>query len=101
MHVGALQVFDELEFEALRIGEFADARGNRFHLGEFRSALPPRSCHEFIRVWFSVGRRAHQDRLQYPVQSDVVRQFSESCFIKLASGICLRFLNTGERYVPH
>ena len=32
VHVGALEVFDELQFEALRVGELADCGGDRFAL---------------------------------------------------------------------
>jgi hypothetical protein len=34
VYVGALQVFDELQFEALRVGELADYSGNGFALRE-------------------------------------------------------------------
>lgn len=34
VYVGALEVFDELQFEALGIGELADCSGNGFALRE-------------------------------------------------------------------
>ncbi len=53
VHVGALQVFDQLQFEALRVGELADAGGNGFTPGELRGAVAPRSGHEFKPVRFA------------------------------------------------
>ncbi len=34
VHIGALQVLDELQFEAFGVGEFADASGNGLPLGK-------------------------------------------------------------------
>jgi hypothetical protein len=39
VHVGALQVFDELQFKALHVGEFADGGRNGFPSGKFRGAI--------------------------------------------------------------
>ena len=77
VHVGALQVFDELQFEAFRVGEFANACGNGFPLGEFRSAVSPRSGHEFKGTRLAVRQRTDENGLQDAMLPDVVRKFRQ------------------------
>jgi hypothetical protein len=57
VHVGTLQVFDELQFEAFRVRQFADARRNGFPFRKFRSTEAPRSRDQFVGFWFAVRHR--------------------------------------------
>jgi hypothetical protein len=62
LQVGVLQVLDELEFEALRVGEFANARGNGFSSGDSRSAVTPPGLLRIMRtpnLKSSIGCSSH------------------------------------------
>jgi hypothetical protein len=71
VHVGALQVFNQLQFEALRVGELADAGGNCFPSGELRGAIAPRSGHEFKLTGLAVRQRTNENGLQNAVLPDI------------------------------
>jgi len=89
VHVGALQVFDKLQFEAFRVGEFADAGRNSFPPSEFRSAVAPRSGHEFVKSILTVRRGTDEDRLQDAMLANVGCKFRQLGLVKRASWIGL------------
>ena len=77
-----LQVFDELQFETFRVGEFADARGNGLPFSELRSAVPPHSGDKFKEAVLAARQRTDKDGLHDAMLPDVARKFRELCFIK-------------------
>ena len=85
MDIGALQVFDELQFEAFGVGEFADARGNSLPFGELRSAEAPRSGDEFKET--VLATRADEDGLQDTVLADIARVMLLSAFCAHCLGL--------------
>jgi len=101
VHVGALQVFDQLQFEALRVGELADAGGNCFAPGELRGAIAPRSGHEFKLVRFTIRQRANENGLEDAVLPDISGEFGEFGFIELPAWIGLGFLNAPQWNLLH
>jgi hypothetical protein len=87
MHVGPLQIFDELEFEALGVAEFANGCRNAFPPREFRSTVAPRSGYELVTARFAARHRAHEDGLENAVLPDIVGKLGELGFIELAARI--------------
>lgn len=79
VHIGPLQIFDELEF--------ADACRNVFPHREFRGAKSPRTCYELIGSRFTVRQRANENGLKDAVEPNILGQFGKFCFIELASRI--------------
>ena len=96
MHIGALQVLDELQFEAFRVSEFADARRNSFPSRDLGGAVTPRSSHEFEETVFAIRQWTDENGLQDAVLSDVAGKFGQLRFVKRASWIGFRFLNAIE-----
>src|ERR1700675_4220795 len=99
MHVGALQILDELEFEAFRVGEFANACRNPFSSRDWRSGVAPRSRHEFKEAVRTARQRTDENGLEDAVLADVAGEFRQLRFVKGSSWICFRFLNAIERDV--
>jgi len=98
VHVGALQVLDELQFEALRVTEFANRCRNGFALRELRGAVAPRSGNEFILARLGTRQGANKDGLQNPVPPDVVGEFGEFPFVKLAARVCANVREDPSRF---
>src|SRR6266852_2082124 len=96
VHVGALQVLDKLQFEAFRVGEFADARRNGFPFRDSRSAVTPRTRYECKEAVLAAGQRTEENGLQDAVLADVAREFRQFRFVEGSSWICFRLLNTVE-----
>jgi len=101
VHVGALQVLDELQFEAFGVGEFADAGRDGFPLRKLRGAESPRTRDKFVAPAFVPYQRTNENGLKDTVEPDIFGQFGELRFFELASRIRLRFLNVLERNVLH
>jgi hypothetical protein len=59
-----------LQFETFRVGEFAHGRGNGCPLGKFRSAVTPRSGHQFKETVLAVRQRPDEDGLQDAMLAD-------------------------------
>jgi hypothetical protein len=72
VNVGPLQVLDQLQFEALRIGQLADRARYRLPPSENGGAVAARADDQFERVGSPLGQRANQNRLQDPVDLNVV-----------------------------
>ena len=82
VHVGALQILDELQFEAFRVGEFADACRNGFPFRDSGSAVTPRSGHEFEETVLAIRQWTDENGLQDAVLADVVGKFRQLRFVK-------------------
>jgi hypothetical protein len=100
VHVGALQVFDELQFKAFRVGEFSDRGRDGFPLGYPRSSVAPCSGHKFKETVLSVRQWSNENGLQDAMLTDVAGEFRQLRFVKRASWIGFRFLNAIEWNVP-
>ena len=57
----------------------------------FRGAIAARSGYKLIRARFPFGKRTQENRLEYTVLFDVVREFRQLRFIKEASRIGFGF----------
>ena len=90
VHVGALKVLNELQFETLRIGEFADARRDSLPACDTGGAVTPRSSHEFKETVLATRQRADENGLQDAVLADAGK-FRQLRFVKRASWVCFRF----------
>jgi hypothetical protein len=64
VHVSALQVLDELQFEASGVGEFANRGGNGFAFRELRGPIAPRSGDEFILARFAARQGTNENGLE-------------------------------------
>ena len=96
MYVAPLQVFNQLRFECLGIGEVDDADGNGGNLGDLRGAKTSRPGDDLEALF---GERPNEKRREHALTADAVGQFLESRIFKDAAGIGLRLVEKRERDV--
>jgi len=75
----------------LSVGQVPHGRRDALALCQFRGAIAARSSHKLIRARFPFGKRAQENRLEYTVLSDVVRELCQLRFIKKAPWIGFGF----------
>jgi hypothetical protein len=87
---GGSRFFDELEFKALGVDQFAHADWDGFPVGQFRSAVAPRAGNKFVDSRFGVREWTDEDGLQNAMQLDVGGKFSKVRFIEGTPRVGLR-----------
>jgi hypothetical protein len=70
MYVPPLQVFDQLRFECLGVGEIDAANGNGRNLGDLRGAKSPCSGDDLETLL--LAERPHKQRREDPLAADAV-----------------------------
>ena len=78
MHVGPMNVFDDLRFERFRVGEDNDADGNFLQARPLRGAITPRSRNDFEVAVHSPREQRREDAFA----ADALGQFLQSLLIE-------------------
>ena len=64
MHVAALEVFDKLRLQHLRVGHLADFNGNGFFLGHLRGTISLRSEDDLITPVLGTHQQGSENALR-------------------------------------
>ncbi len=86
VNVGTLKIFNELGLDHFCIGHVLDANGHGVYLGNMRRAIPPRP-EDNLEALLCEG--ANQQRRQYPMHLNGLRQFMQSVVLEAATWVGL------------
>ncbi len=86
VNVGTLKIFNELGLDHFCVGHILDANGHGVYLGNMRRAIPPRP-EDNLEALLCEG--ANQQRRQYPMHLNGLRQFMQSVVLEAATWVGL------------